>query len=207
MALTIKAVAVALALLLFGSWERLRSMAGSPLVLRLGAGLRAVHRLARNLTLFVVNFLLSPLIVLPITAWAEGFDLGLRPAVSTGPAFLPLDILLLDLWVYWWHRANHEIQLLWRFHQVHHLDETLDVSSAVRFHLGEVLLSALVRAAVVILLDLPLVSVVLFEACVLVSAIFHHSDSRLSPAIERTLARLVVTPSIHWVHHLSLIHI
>ena len=105
------------------------------------------------------------------------------------------------LWIYWWHRANHELPFLWRFHAVHHYDELLDTSSAVRFHFGEVALSALARAGVIVLLDLPLASVVLFEGLVLMAAIFHHSDARLPPAIERPLSRVIVTPSIHWVHH------
>jgi sterol desaturase/sphingolipid hydroxylase (fatty acid hydroxylase superfamily) len=138
-----------------------------------------VRRVARNGGLFGLNLLLSPLIVLPVTVWATSFSLGLRPAWWTGGLGLTLDILLLDLWIYWWHRANHEIPLLWRFHQVHHLDETLDVTSAVRFHAGEVVLSALVRALVIVAFDIPLASVILFEGLVLACAIFHHSDARL----------------------------
>ena len=92
--------------------------------------------------------------------------------------------MLLDFWIYWWHRANHELSWLWRFHQVHHLDELLDSSSAVRFHFGEVFLSALARAPVIILLGIPLASVLVFEALILVGAIFHHSDARL-PATSR----------------------
>jgi sterol desaturase/sphingolipid hydroxylase (fatty acid hydroxylase superfamily) len=117
---------------------------------------------------------------------------------------LGLDLLLLDFWIYWWHRANHEIQLLWRFHSVHHLDQTLDTSSALRFHFGEVLLSACVRGLVIVVLDLPLASVLLFEAAVLASAIFHHSDARLPAGLEKALSRVIVTPSIHWVHHHAL---
>ena len=84
---------------------------------------------------------------------------------------------------------------------MHHFDELLDSTSALRFHFGEVLLSALVRAAVIVLLDLPLASVLLFEALVLTAAIFHHSDARLPPRLEALLAQAIVTPSIHWVHH------
>jgi sterol desaturase/sphingolipid hydroxylase (fatty acid hydroxylase superfamily) len=84
---------------------------------------------------------------------------------------------------------------------VHHLDRFLDTTSAVRFHFGEVVLSALARAGVVLALNIPFVSVLVFEAVVLFAAIFHHSNVRLPPTLEGTLARLVVTPSIHWVHH------
>ena len=91
--------------------------------------------------------------------------------------------------------------LLWRFHQVHHLDELLDTTSAVRFHFGEVVLSALARALVIILLDLSLLAVIVFEALILTGAIFHHSAARIPARLERALASVIVTPSIHWVHH------
>ena len=111
------------------------------------------------------------------------------------------DLVLLDFWIYWWHRANHELPWLWRFHQVHHLDELLDTTSAVRFHFGEVLLSALARGGAIILLAVPLTSVLLFEALLLIGTLFHHSDARLPPRLEAALARVIITPSIHWVHH------
>jgi sterol desaturase/sphingolipid hydroxylase (fatty acid hydroxylase superfamily) len=84
---------------------------------------------------------------------------------------------------------------------MHHLDRVLDTSSALRFHFGEVLLSAVARAVAIVLLGLPIVSVVVFEALVLGAAIFHHSNLGLAPGFEAVLSRLVVTPSIHWVHH------
>ena len=85
-------------------------------------------------------------------------------------------------------------QFLWRFHSVHHLDETLDTSSAVRFHFGEVVLSALVRGVVIVLFDLPLASVLVFEAVVLASAIFHHSDAKLPDRGWKPLSRRSSSP-------------
>jgi sterol desaturase/sphingolipid hydroxylase (fatty acid hydroxylase superfamily) len=203
--LSLKAILVGGAFLIILVYERLRPAAESPLLVRFGRASRAGwRRLARNLSLFGINLVLSPLVVLPITVWATGFGLGLRPAWWSGWPGLLLDLLLLDFWVYWWHRANHEMPWLWRFHQVHHLDELLDSTSAVRFHFGEVLLSALARALVIVLLAFPLTSVVLFEALLLIGTIFHHSDARLPPRLERALARVIITPSIHWVHHHAL---
>jgi sterol desaturase/sphingolipid hydroxylase (fatty acid hydroxylase superfamily) len=197
-----KSLAIAAALLLFFLWERLWPAVDSPLLLRLGhASAAAWRRLARNVGLFSLNLLLSPLVVVPITVWANAYDLGLRPAWWAGWPGLVADVLLLDLWIYWWHRANHEIGFLWRFHSVHHFDELLDSTSALRFHFGEVFLSALARVPVILLLGMPLASVIVFEALVLIGAIFHHSDARLPPKLEAALARVVITPSIHWVHH------
>ena len=139
--------------------------------------------------------------MVPVSAFAASHALGWRPGWWSGWPGLALDLLLLDCWIYWWHRANHEWPLLWRFHEVHHLDEFLDASSALRFHFGEVLISALARAAVILLLGVPLISVVVFETLLAINTMFHHSDIRLPPRLERSLALVIVTPSIHWVHH------
>jgi sterol desaturase/sphingolipid hydroxylase (fatty acid hydroxylase superfamily) len=163
--------------------------------------LGGVGRIARNLVLAGFNFVASPLIVIPITAFAASHVLDWRPAFWTGWLGLGLDLLLLDVWIYWWHRINHIVPFFWRFHEVHHLDETLDTTSALRFHFGEVMLSSLVRALVIFLLAVPLSSVLVFEALVLISALFHHSNLRLPQAVERLLSWIIVTPSIHWVHH------
>jgi sterol desaturase/sphingolipid hydroxylase (fatty acid hydroxylase superfamily) len=159
------------------------------------------QRLARNAGLWLANSALSPIVVVPLSLWAAGHALAWRPLWWSGFGGLALDLVLLDLWIYWWHRANHEIPLLWRFHAMHHLDRVLDTTSALRFHFGEVLLSAAARAIVIVLLDLPIVSIVVFETLVLMSTIFHHSNVALPAGLETALSRIVVTPSIHWVHH------
>lgn len=165
------------------------------------------RRLARNLGLWLVNSLLALLIVLPLTSWAADSAPLLghwRPLWWGGAPGLALDLLLLDFLIYWWHRANHVVPLLWRFHDIHHRDEFLDTSSAVRFHSGEVVLSATARAAIIVPLALPLSSVLAFETVVLLAALFHHSNTRLPRGLERGLSWLIITPSIHWVHHHAL---
>ena len=118
------------------------------------------------------NAVLSWAVVVPVSALAASHALDWRPEWWSGWAGLMLDLLILDCWIYWWHRANHELPILWRFHEVHHLDEFLDASSALRFHFGEVFLSSLVRAAVIFLLGVPLLNVVIFETLLAVVAIF-----------------------------------
>lgn len=159
------------------------------------------RRPLKNFALAAINFVVSPLIVVPLTALASSYALDWRPILWSGLPGFVLDLLLLDLWIYWWHRANHRIPFLWRFHEVHHLDEMLDTTSALRFHFGEVILSALVRALVIFVLDMPLYSVIAFETLTLMSALFHHSNLKLPAAVERVLSWIIVTPSIHWVHH------
>ncbi|MHA1600213.1 MAG: sterol desaturase family protein, partial [Alphaproteobacteria bacterium] len=159
------------------------------------------HRLARNLGLWLANVGLYPLIVLPVSVWAAGHTIGWRPDWWGGGLGLLLDIVLLDFLIFWWHRANHEIPILWRFHEVHHLDGFLDASSALRFHFGEVILSALMRAGLIMAFDVPITSVLVFETVILVGTVFHHSNLAVPPWLERALAVLMITPSIHWVHH------
>lgn len=159
------------------------------------------RRWLKNALFWAGNAVLSPVAVVPLSAFAAAHALSWRPPWWSGVGGLVADLVLLDGLIYWWHRANHRVPLLWRFHAVHHLDRFLDTTSAVRFHMGEVLLSAMARAAVIVLLALPLASVLTFETLLLLATLFHHSNLRLPPALERALALVVVTPSIHWVHH------
>ncbi|NNG05630.1 MAG: sterol desaturase family protein [Inquilinus sp.] len=195
--LAYKGAAIAVWLLLLFVLERALPSAPRP-----GSdGAWGWRRLARNGGLWLANIGLSPLVVLPISIWASQHALAWRPGWWSGWPGTLIDLLILDFLIYWWHRANHVFPLLWRFHEIHHLDRFLDTTSAVRFHFGEVVLSALARAGAILLLGIPIESILVFEVLVLTGALFHHSNLRLPPKVERTLARIVITPSIHWVHH------
>ena len=161
-------------------------------------------RLGRNAGLWLLNSAVAYAVILPLTFWAAEHRLDWRPEIWAGGGGLLVDLLLLDFLIYWWHRANHVVPFLWRFHEVHHLDRFLDSTSAIRFHFGEILLSAGARAGVILLLDIPFSSILVFEVCILLAAIFHHSNLALPAGLERTLARGIITPSIHWVHHHAL---
>lgn len=184
---------------LFFLLERLLPSADIPL-----DGEGKLKRLLRNAGLFGANSVLSIFVVVPISAWAALSAPEWRTDLAPwwrGVEGLLLDLLLLDFLIYWWHRINHVIQPLWRFHEIHHLDVTLDSTSAVRFHWGEVLLSALARAVFILAFDIPIESVLIFETQVLIAAIFVHSNVKLPAGVERVLGWVIVTPAIHWVHH------
>ena len=180
--------------------EQWRPAAPPPIHLA-GYGAAWFKRWGRNLGFFILNAALSSLFVLPVTIWAALHAPWSRPEAVPDWAWLPLDIVLLEFWIYWWHRANHEWPFLWRFHEVHHRDRHLDATTALRFHFGEVALSAGARALVIVAFAIPLTSVVLFEIAVIVATVFHHANWRIPPALERALARVIITPSRHWVHH------
>ena len=157
-------------------------------------------RIARNLVLWVMVIILSPLLVLPIAYWASAHALWARP--GTPNAFwLIVDLLVLDLFTYLLHIAYHRVPAMWRLHGPHHLDRFLDSTTALRFHFGEVLLSAILRAPIVIVLAIPFAHIIVFELLLTAASIFYHSNVKLPAALEHALSRVMVTPSIHWVHH------
>ncbi len=166
---------------------------------------RVPHGL-RNLALGLVNTLLVALpfagLMWAVTGWAQGHGLGLY-ALLPGPAWLGwvLVLVLLDAWMYLWHRLNHRVPLLWRFHAVHHSDREMDASSAFRFHTGEIALSFVARLAVLPLLGMSMPQLLLYESVLLPVILFHHSNIRLPAGIDRVLRLVIVTPRMHWVHH------
>ncbi|MEM9706136.1 MAG: sterol desaturase family protein [Pseudomonadota bacterium] len=161
----------------------------------------AASRLVRNVALWASAAPISPLIALPIAAFISEVQIWSRPETLAPIISIVISIVLLDLWTYFLHRAYHEAPILWRLHRPHHLDETLDVTSAVRFHFAEVALSALTRAIPVWLFAMPLTHVAIFETLLLSAAIFHHSNVSLPPSVDRLIGKLFVTPNFHWVHH------
>lgn len=114
---------------------------------------------------------------------------------------IPLEIGFLDLLTYALHRSYHVAPWLWRFHRVHHTDLDLDVTSASRFHLGEVAVSALVKLGAVALLGISYQGLIAFEILLLLAAQFQHSNIRLPQRVERALWWTLVPPAMHRVHH------
>jgi sterol desaturase/sphingolipid hydroxylase (fatty acid hydroxylase superfamily) len=167
------------------------------------------HRLrhaARNLILAGGNALmtvvLSAFLLVSVLDWADAANFGLLRAWSLPLwASIVLAIFLLDAWMYVWHRANHEWPLLWRFHRVHHSDTEMDVTTAMRFHPGEILLSGLLRAVLLPVLGISIQQVLLYDALMLPVIFFHHSNVNLPAWADRILRRVITTPALHRVHH------
>lgn len=134
--------------------------------------------------------------------WAEAHRFGLlhlfplRPWVRTVAA-----LLLLDAWTYWWHRICHRAPMLWRFHRVHHGDAQMDVTTANRFHLGEIVASSLLRLPLLPLLGIRFGELVLYETLLQVVVQWQHANIRLPATLERLARLFVVTPGLHKVHH------
>lgn len=112
-----------------------------------------------------------------------------------------ISIALLDYTLYWWHYLTHRVPLLWRFHRVHHLDREMDATTAIRFHFGEIAISVLFRAAQVVFIGPTRFSVAAWQVFLFLCILFHHANVRIPLGIERRIARFVVTPRLHGIHH------
>lgn len=161
---------------------------------------------ARNLTLGLANALLLALafgaLLGSAATLAEKNHFGLLHCVAWPSwAEMLLGFVLLDLWMYVWHLANHKIPFFWRFHRMHHSDPEMDVTTGVRFHTGEVVFSATARLAVLPLLGMSLGQVAIYEAVFLPVVLFQHSNVRLPRWLDYGLLALIVTPAMHRVHH------
>jgi sterol desaturase/sphingolipid hydroxylase (fatty acid hydroxylase superfamily) len=121
-------------------------------------------------------------------------------AVPLGWATL-VSVLLLDLAIYLQHVMFHWVPVLWRLHRMHHADLDIDVTTGARFHPIEILLSLLIKFAVVAAVGAPALAVLIFEVLLNATSMFNHSNVCMVPAIDRIVRGLVVTPDMHRVHH------
>jgi sterol desaturase/sphingolipid hydroxylase (fatty acid hydroxylase superfamily) len=110
-------------------------------------------------------------------------------------------VLLFDIWTYGWHRMNHRVPFFWRFHKVHHSDPNMDVTTANRFHFGEIILSSMLRVPVLILIGADLWHLALYEAILFPVVQFHHANVSIGPWMDRFLRLFITTPEMHKVHH------
>lgn len=128
--------------------------------------------------------------------WGLVPRLGLPRSLETA-----LAVVLMDYTLYLWHVLTHRVPFLWRFHQVHHMDRDLDASTALRFHFGELGISVSFRSAQVLVIGTTPGALALWQNLLMLSILFHHSNVRLPLGLERRLARIVVTPRLHGIHH------
>jgi len=165
-----------------------------------------LRRLVRNYVFSLPAFVLLRLTLIPIplaiSIWADRADFGLLHWIPLpGIVVAIASFLLMDWAYYWWHYAMHRVPLFWRFHNVHHTDLDLDVTTAARFHFGEILFSIPFRILVVLLFGIPPLVYLVFEIVFESASLFHHSNWRLSLGLERFLNHIIVTPRMHGIHH------
>ena len=164
------------------------------------------HRLVFHVGVAALNTVtVRVLIFVPLLLWLvfveeQGWGLSRWLGLHGWPEIL-LSVIVLDLFDYFWHRANHRVTWLWRFHKAHHADTAMDTSTALRFHPGELLLSAFAKGIWVLIWGPSAIAWFVFEGLISLCAQFHHCNIDFPDAVERQLSKVLVTPRYHAAHH------
>jgi sterol desaturase/sphingolipid hydroxylase (fatty acid hydroxylase superfamily) len=158
-----------------------------------------------NVQVALPSFMLLRFMFMPAVIYLANRNNRIRFLIST---FLPTEplrqvaaFLFLDYTNYLWHRINHKIRFLWRFHAVHHSDKDLDLTTAFRFHFGEMIGSVFFRGACTFFSGATPLTVVVYEIAFEAATQFHHSNTRLPMWLDRFLNKLIVVPAMHGIHH------
>jgi len=163
-------------------------------------------RWPNNLGVVVVDTLLVrilfPTAAVGVALVAEAHGLGLFNVLPL-PAWIGVvaSVILLDLAIYFQHVLFHAVPVLWRLHRMHHADLDIDVSTGLRFHPIEILLSMVIKLAVVIALGAPAIAVLIFEVLLNATSMFNHSNVHIPERLDGVVRWFVVTPDMHRVHH------
>lgn len=157
-----------------------------------------------NIALLVIDSILVRLIqpvLLSLFAYAV-FEYGLLNALPIPYwASIVVGLFILDIAIYWQHRWSHHFHWIWRLHRVHHSDAELDVTSAIRFHPLEIILSLIYKGAIVLLFGIPPETILIFDIVLNASAMLNHSNIKFRSKTEYWLRLFIVTPEMHRIHH------
>lgn len=157
---------------------------------------------ALNTALLRLSYFVLPALTVIAAASTQAQGWGLLPALGVPLwAAAVIGFLALDLAVYGQHLAFHFVPALWRLHRVHHADPDFDVSTGIRFHPFEILISQVWKIVVVVALGVPAAAVLVFEIALNATSMFSHSNVRLPTGADAVLRRILVTPDMHRVHH------
>ncbi len=165
-----------------------------------------VLRWANNLGIVFLNSILLRLVFpaaavgMAVFAQSRGWGIFNYFEAPYGVAVL-VSVVFLDFAIYLQHVMFHAVPALWRLHRMHHADLDFDVTTGARFHPIEILLSMLIKFAVIVVLGPPAVAVVIFEVLLNATAMFNHSNVRMPTGLDGVLRLFVVTPDMHRVHH------
>ena len=161
-----------------------------------------------NLSILVISSValrvVFPLAAVGTALWAQENGYGLFPLLGT-PAWIAgiIAFVILDFAVWLEHVASHKFHILWRIHRMHHCDPGFDVTTALRFHPLEILISMVWKALIILALGPPAIAVLVFEIVLNGTAMFNHSNVKLPLPVDRVLRLVLVTPDMHRVHHSS----
>ncbi len=150
---------------------------------------------------FFMRFLF-PAAAVGFGLFAQQHGLGLMRVWNPDPALaFVLSLILLDLAIYFQHVVFHFVPVLWRFHRVHHADPEFDITTAMRFHPIELLISMAIKGLIICLIGPPVAAIMLFEVLLNASSLFTHANIQLPARLDRLLRLGIVTPDMHRIHH------
>lgn len=163
-------------------------------------------RWVNNVGIVILNTFIArvvfPTAAVGVAVFAQNLGWGLLDYAHLPYALgVAISVVALDLGIYLQHVMMHAVPLLWRLHRVHHADLDFDVTTGIRFHPLEILLSLLIKFAAILLLGPPVAAVVIFEVLLNGTSMFNHGNVRIHAALDRVLRLFVVTPDMHRVHH------
>lgn len=185
--------------LVFWCWESLAPFIARP---------SRIRHAARNLTIAGINAFVIVVVfagaTVAVSELSAANSIGLLHRLAVAEPFrIIAAFLALDAFTYWWHRANHRIPLLWRFHRMHHSDPSMDVSTATRFHLGEIAISSTMRLPLIALVGISIQGILLYDFLLLLATQFHHANVGLPSKLDQAMRYAIVSPNMHKVHHSS----
>jgi sterol desaturase/sphingolipid hydroxylase (fatty acid hydroxylase superfamily) len=159
-----------------------------------------------NLSIIAINpvvlHLMFPVLAIGMAQIAQANGWGLLNHFGTNSVIaLVVGIIVLDLVIYLQHVMFHAVPILWRLHMVHHADLDYDLTTGLRFHPVEIVLSMILKITIIAALGPPVVSVLAFEIILNGMAMFNHGNIKLPPSVDRILRFFLVTPDMHRVHH------
>ncbi|MBT5187622.1 MAG: sterol desaturase family protein [Kordiimonadaceae bacterium] len=169
-----------------------------------------LHQWFTNLAMVTIDNiilkLLFPLLAVGVANYARENGIGLFNIINLPEMIIiVLSVLLLDLLIYGQHVMMHQMPILWRLHRMHHSELGLNVTSAVRFHPIEIIISMLIKMLFVLIMGIPVVAVIIFEVILNGLALFNHSNIKLPSPVEKILRTTFITPEIHWIHHSEIV--
>ncbi len=150
----------------------------------------------------VVARIILPIVPVGAALWAVENEIGIFTLIPA-PAFLEgvVVFLLLDMLIYFQHRIFHHVPMLWRVHRMHHTDLDFDVTTGIRFHPIEILISLSIKVAAVVALGASPLVVLIFEIALNGTSLFNHANLALPAGLDKFLRLFIVTPDMHRVHH------
>lgn len=159
----------------------------------------------RNGGVVLFNAIITNLLLVPLILLATNAEGGLFDIFELGWATeLVATIFLIDGLTYVMHRLFHQVPFLWRFHRMHHSDTQMDVTTGARFHIGEHIISTIVRAGLYAVCAIKMPNIIIYETVFLANVLFHHANVSISEPVDKIYRLLLTSPNMHKVHHSNL---